>query len=70
MRLYGGSLEILLYLCNQYQQKPILYVGLWSERKNKQTEIRLKNKLLIQDENKLFVEDIPHRGVSACLIAG
>ena len=27
----------------KYQQKPILYVGSWSERKNKQTEIRLKN---------------------------
>ena len=54
----------------KYQQKPILYVGSWSEGKNKQTEIRLKNKLLIQDENKLFVEDIPHRDMSACLMAG
>ena len=34
-------------LVTKYQQKPILYVGSWSERKNKQTEIRLKNKLLI-----------------------
>lgn len=31
----------------KYQQKPILYVGSWSGRNNKQTLIRLKNKLLI-----------------------